>query len=414
MFSRRTQWIIASVALVGIILFSAASEDAEETATAATGEVAQMFTGSLGPGGSAGAAAAPQAVAGTGGRAHLQDAQIIDARGFSEPLLAYTIKIPANWQVGGGVVWNPNAACHGDIRNLDWAAHAPDGRTSFGVQRGLAWQNPRTALPTDPCPLLGITTAREFLEAVAQADRPGARILDYREATEASRRIREEIDAAQAQRAARGEAQEGRGDVDSGQLLIGWNEGGTEMREVLQASVLRTVLHRDTYSVSELMRMRAPDGQLDLALFDQIAGSVKPDPRWSAAATTRGLRQIQHYFDTQRGEIMLDHQRKMAAINARGMADRHQIRMQAQQDIAGIYASTHANTMATNEGMHRRSLGAIGEYNSYNGTGGTVVQHSIHAPQRVFQHADFPDRIVSSDDPWAQPPSGYVEIQQVR
>ena len=48
------------------------------------------------------------------------------------------------------------------------------------------------------------------------------------------------------------------------------------------------------------------------------------------------------------------------------------------------------------------------------GVGGTAVQSSIHGGARVFQDTNNPNNAYSTDQPYAQPPGGYVELERRR
>ena len=102
----------------------------------------------------------------------------------------------------------------------------------------------------------------------------------------------------------------------------------------------------------------------------------------------------------------------MAIINARGAADRAAIRMRSNQEVAGIYGAIAANTSATNDAIHRRTLEGVGEYNSYAGTDGSTVQSSIHGGARVFQDNANPNAAYSTNDPYHDP-AGATELERI-
>ena len=61
--------------------------------------------------------------------------------------------------------------------------------------------------------------------------------------------------------------------------------------------------------------------------------------------------------------------------------------------------------------MHRRSLEATGEYNSYAGQNGGPVRSSIHGGERVLQNPN--GSAFSTIDPYFNTP-GSQELQRVR
>ena len=100
----------------------------------------------------------------------------------------------------------------------------------------------------------------------------------------------------------------------------------------------------------------------------------------------------------------------MARINAEGAADRAAIRAAANRDVAKIHSDINANTQATNDRIHRRTMEGIGEYNTYQ-DGGQQVRSSIHGGQRVLRTPN--GTYMSTNDPYFNP-AGSRELQRVR
>src|SRR5690606_29098966 len=272
-----------------------------------------------------------------------------DQAGFGRPVAAWRLQAPAGWQTTGGVTWNDGANCHSNMVQTGWSAIAPDSVSIIEVMPGFAWQVARSEIRTDPCPVASHRTAREFLEAAAQQSRPGARILDYVEQPDWARLAQQRSDE-QMRRMGEALAPGQTRTVEAGSVLLAFQQDGIEMREVLSAVVSFVSLggHRNG-SAGTVVSYRAPD----MALAGRAATTLEQDPQWLDLALPRLKRNVQAYFPGQRRQIDEWHSRQMAIINARGMADRHAIRMRNSREVAGIYSAIAASTSATSDAIHR-------------------------------------------------------------
>lgn len=343
----------------------------------------------------------------------LVTAEIMDQAGFGRAVPAWRVQIPAGWQTTGGVVWNDAANCHSNMVQTAWSAIGPDSLSVIELMPNFGWQVQGTQIQTDPCPVAPFRSAREFLQAAAKQSRPEARVLDYMDRPEwvqeaernSERAMREtgmNLSPGQTRR------------FEAGSLLLAFEKDGIEMREMLSTVVNFTQLNGNISAVATgVVSYRAPNDRLDLKLIDRILGTAEQDKQWQAMAMPRLKQNIERYFSGQRRKIDEWHSRQMAIINARGMADRHAIRMRGNREVAGIYNQIAANTSATSDRMHRRGLEAIGEYNTHAGVQGTQVQSSIHGGSQVFQSTQDPSRAYSTDEPYPNPPDDYVELQRV-
>lgn len=333
----------------------------------------------------------------------LQPAQIIDRNGFSQLMVASDVQIPVGWQTVGGVSWNDSTHCIANQLQVGWSAIAPDSLTAIEILPGFNWQVAGTEIQMNPCPAAPFRSTREFLEATVQRTRPGARVLDYQQLPEVERQMAQ---AGQANPQAQVRH-------DAGRMLIGYEKDGVDMREMLSAAVTFSQMQGNVVAgTATIHSLRAPNGRLDMELSGRVAQSMRPNPQWMEAMKQRGMANMQRFHDGQRRSIDDWHNRQMAIINARGAADRHAIRMRTNQEVAGIYSSIAANTSATNDNIHRRTLEGIGEYNSYAGTDGSTVQSSIHGGSRVFQDNTYPDRAYSTSDPYHDP-GNATELERI-
>ena len=276
------------------------------------------------------------------------------------------------------------------------------------VRRALARHGVTAWLPTVSC--LAWERYAEVMNGMAEAMRltaapgfPGARVLEYRELPEVERQMAQAAPAnpqAQVRH-------------DAGRLLIGYGKDGVEMREMLTAAVSFSSMQGNVVAgTATIQALRAPEGRLDPELGQRVAASMRPNPQWMQAMRQRSMANLQRYSSAQSNSIGDWHNRQMAIINARGAADRAAIRMRSNQEVAGIYGAIAANTSATNDAIHRRTLEGVGEYNSYAGTDGSTVQSSIHGGARVFQDNANPNAAYSTNDPYHDP-AGATELERI-
>lgn len=334
----------------------------------------------------------------------MQTVSIIDASGFAQPMPAATAEVPSSWRSQGGVTWNHATNCVNNKVRFEWRARSRDDLHGFEIMPGYNWQVQGTQIQMNPCPAQPFRSTREFLEAVVQQRRVGARVLQYRD--------RPDVVAARAAQAAPQANPQVRRRTDAGQVLIAYQSDGVEFREVLSTTVEFTELQGNIMGgASMVFAQRAPNGQLDFALGERFVGSLRHDPRWSEMMIN-SLTASEKRFSSGESRAIADwHAREMARINAEGAADRAAIRAATNRDVAKIYADTNANTQATNDGIHRRTLEGIGEYNTYRDAGGTQVRSSIHGGERVLRNSN--GSYMSTNDPYFNP-AGSRELQRVR
>ena len=333
----------------------------------------------------------------------MQSAKIVDSNGFGQPMVAVELQVPAGWQSVGGVSWNDATNCIANQLQLAWSAMAPDSLTTIEILPGFNWQVAGTEIQMNPCPAAPYRSTREFLVATVQRTRPGARVLEYRALPELERQM--------------AQANQGNPQAqlrhDAGRLLIGYRKDGVEMREMLTAAVTFSQMQGNVVAgTATIQALRAPEGRLDPELGQRIAASMQPNPQWMQAMRQRSMANLQRHSTAQSSSINDWHNRQMAIINARGAADRAAIRMRTNQEVAGIYGAIAANTSATNDAIHRRTLEGVGEYNSYAGTDGSTVQSSIHGGDRVFQDNVDPNVAYSTSDPYHDP-AGATELERI-
>ena len=340
----------------------------------------------------------------------MQAAQIVDSNGFSQPMVATDLQIPAGWQAFGGITWNDSTNCGGNQMQVSWGAIAPDSLTAVEILPGFTWQVAGTEMQMNPCPAAPYRSTREFLEATVQRTRPGARVLDYQDQPEIAQQM---VEAARKAQANGQPAMQGQARSDAGRLLIGYIKDGVEMREVLSALVSFTELQGNVVGgTATINSMRAPNNRLDMDLGKRIGDSARSNPQWLEAMMQRRTASRQRFSNAQRSSIDDWHNRQMAIINARGAADRAAISMRSSQEVSGIYSAIAANSSASSDRSQRQAIDGIYERNSYAGTDGSVVQSSIHAGDRVFQDNTNPSNTYSTNDLY-HAPANATELEQL-
>lgn len=333
----------------------------------------------------------------------MQRIAITDAGGFSQPMPAATVEVPAGWRSQGGVIWNHGTNCTNNKVRVEWSSRSRDDLQGFEIMPGYLWQVQGTQLQMNPCPVQPFRSTREFLEAVVQNRRAGARVLQYRD--------RPDLASARAAQAGPLADPRMRRRVDAGQILIAYQSNGVDFRESLGTISEFTELQGNIVGRADLVvSHRAPNGQLDFALGERMKDSFRYEKPWSEAMMASLTSAQTRFSSGQSAAISQWHAREMARINAEGAADRAAIRSAANRDVARINADTHAGTQATNERIQRRNLEGLGEYNTYQ-DGGTQVRSSIHGGDRVLRNSN--GSVMSTNDPYFNP-AGSRELQRVR
>jgi len=349
-------------------------------------------------------AAATLAAAALPARAERLEALAIpDVGGFAQPMQAASVDMPAGWRSVGGVFWHHATNCVNNKVRFEWRARSRDDLHGFEIMPGYTWQVQGTQIQMNPCPAQRLRSTREFLEAVVQQRRAGARVLQYRDRPDMAVLAAPPPGSPQPSPQLRRRA-------EAGQVLIAYASEGTEFREVLTTRVQFTEVQGNVMGgASMVFALRAPNGLLDFAASDRRIASFRVEQRWGEQMMA-ALTSAEQRFSSAQSKAIADwHAREMARINAEGAADRAAIRAAANRDIANIHAQTNASTQATNDRIHRRTLEGIGEYNTYQ-DGGKQVRSSIHGGSRVL---GGPGGYLSTDDPYFNP-AGSRELQRVR
>lgn len=342
-FSRK----LLGAALLASLLVACGDADNAAQAAGTTPGIVVRNDGSAGP---RLATAAPEG---------MQRAVIMDNNGFERPLPAYYVQIPAGWQASGAVKWDIQSGCDATMISPVWMARSADGSQMVEIMQRHA-SHYSTNIFADSftnCPVMPLRNIREYLHYVASTRHPHAKVLDYRDRPDLAAKVPifPSFDIP-------GGGIESFSYGDAGEILIGWEENGRAVREAIvslgisggkTAQVPMAGMHHGVYVLTNgAVALRAPDGQLDLALLEQIRQSIKPDPEWDA----RIAKGVQQRMDIQRegNQIAMDEIRK-----------RGQIQYQTQQEISAMQQNTWQNTSATSERIQNRTIDGIREVQPY-------------------------------------------------
>lgn len=326
----------------------------------------------------------------------MESTVIMDQAGFGQPVVAATVEVPEGWDTHGGMNWDRSGECVSNYVRVKWLARSDEG-SEFELMPGYAWQLQGTENMFYPCPTLPMRSPRELLEIVAQRY-PAVRILEYRD--------RPDI----AQESPVSAPPGAQAHFEAGEMLISYQRDGQELREVLSTTLsISQMQGHVAISTPAVYAMRAPAGQLDPTVAERIRKSMKIDPQWLAMANEVGKQAADRIARAQRARIDSWHAGEMAKINARGARERSMIAMQTSREVAQIYSEGWYRSQATDERIQRRTLEAIGGYNTYADPSGGTVRGSIEY-DRVIRHGD--GTYLGTNDPYYNP-AGSEELQRI-
>jgi hypothetical protein len=330
-----------------------------------------------------------------------QEVTIVDSKGFAKPITVFSARIPNDWVTRGGVEWDRKGQCVPNMIRYAWTASAPDGSQGFEMRPGYTWQVQGTEIGMNPCSPMPVNSVREYLNMIVnQRHANRARILEYRPRADLTQ-------------PSTGSNTSGQGNSrqEAGQIIFNYTIDGREFRESLIATLISTHAQGNVVAgAGAVFAQYGLEGKLDLELGESIRKSMQPNKQWFELAGQVTREAINRISQEQSRGITKWHNDRMAAINLKGANDRSQIRMQTQQEISQIYSQTWQSTQATNDRMHRRSLEAIGEYNTYKDPStNTPVRSTIHN-SHVWKMGD--GRYVSTNDPNFKPSNG-VELSRI-
>lgn len=259
------------------------------------------------------------------GAVRLEPTVIVDASGFEKPMGAATLFTPEGWRAQGGVLWGREYLCTNGYA-FNWMAVSPDGMQAIAVLPQERWEtNNYGAAPSTPgCQSAPYTNVQQYLQGLAQRWRPGARAIDYRPRPDIAR------DFAQLNQTTPTAMGEIRTWVEAGELLFAYADRGVEMRGVVSAAAVFTLMRSHngmggsmdalTGATFPVWAASAPNGRLNLGFLEAIRRSIKTNPQWERRISGHNVAIAQ---------VAIEESRKRADMIARSNAEISRIRQEA-------------------------------------------------------------------------------------
>ncbi len=294
----------------------------------------------------------------------VQKADIVDRNGFGQPMIAATTMMPVGWQAQGGIDWQANVSgCGKKTPHFAWRATSPDGLSSMEILAEESWSGSNmqiSGMSQQGCPNIQIQSAREYIQTWVQYNRPGARMLDYRDRYDFVEAVDKELGQLPVL-----PGTESRQWAEGGQALIGYSQQGTEMRELIGLAIMfahfrmqdviqGTVIETTSLSTLPGFSMRAPAGQLDFKIAEMLRKSGHPNQQWLAK--------------------IAQHNNKIAQINRKGISDRIGIGRKTANEIGKMQHDSWKKQTASGDYIQREAIEAIRGTETYSDPyyGGTV------------------------------------------
>lgn len=280
-------------------------------------------------------------------------------------MVAYTLFVPAGWKTDGGLEYARLGSCDPPTR-IDWTAKAPDGLGELRIIPEEQWGSTNFPVPEDGCLRAPVVSARGYLEWWAQRHRPGARVLDYRARPELTKPFESLTQTTENLKSW----------ADAGELLLGYQVGGREVREAIVTTVFLLVSRLPAIGGAAPMEqlhgssapgfsLRMPNGALDFKAMDALRQSVHSAPEWQARMNRSAA---------ERARMQTESNRQMAETNRRAAADRSAIIAGTARDINAMQMGAWQSASASSDRTQRESIEAIRGVETYNDPhyGGTV------------------------------------------
>ena len=227
---------------------------------------------------------------------HAQMVQVMDMNGFERPTPALFVFIPVGWRAQGGVQWGQQYACNNGY-NFNWLASSPDGLQTVAMLPQDRWESNNYGAPSSSpgCRVQPISSLKQYLQQAVSRAQPGARVLDFRPRPDLMALL------AAYNRRTPMPMGESRTWVESGEVLFAFTQDGHDMRGVITASAIFSLMRNsslgngqtmDALSASVLPGFvaTAPNGQLNLRMTEAIRQSFVANPGWQQAIANHNLR----------------------------------------------------------------------------------------------------------------------------
>ena len=318
---------------------------------------------------------------------HLQPAVIVDATGFEQPMAATTLFLPYGWRTQGGVFWGIEAMCtNGYVFN--WSASSPDGRVGIAVLPQDRWETNNYGAPvsTPGCRQAPFSSVRQYLEWLARQVRPGATILGFRPRQDLQQ------DFARLNSRTPTALGEMRTWVEAGEVHIGYNERGVDMRGLVTAVAIFS-LQRSNVGTGQMDALTgatfpvwfasAPNGWFNEPFFEGLRRSMKGNPQWESRINGH---------NAAIGRVALEESRKRSQMILQSNAEIARIRQSAWQS-----SQESADRRATQFGELMRG---VQTFDDANAPGGQAQLSNLYSQAWRLNDGSYVLSNEAGFDPW--------------
>jgi hypothetical protein len=225
--------------------------------------------------------------------------EIVDREGFNDPVVAISFLAPSNWQLEGGVKWNPTSSCVFDLVSTHAQVKDPQGLRKFEIfptynSQWVADPQTNQAMGASlPCRQAQPMNAADFIaQAFVPGFRPSARILQTDARPEAAKAMHEKVIAYEGADLQRYQVNF---NVDAVESRLAYNSRAGKVEEWLLATSTITsmpitnVMGGTTQMihtfVENVLGFSTPADELDKnrRLFAVIIASFRVNPVWEKA-----------------------------------------------------------------------------------------------------------------------------------
>jgi hypothetical protein len=225
--------------------------------------------------------------------------EIVDRDGFGTPVVAVSFLAPSNWQLEGGVQWNPTSPCVFEMVSVRAQAEDPNGLRKFEIfpKYFSQWiadpQTNRAMRASLSCRQAQPLKAADFVAQVfIPGFRPGARILQTEARPEAAQAMHEKVVAYEG---ADLERYQVRFNVDAVETRLAYDSQAGNVEEWLLATstvssmptagVMGGTTQLLSTFVENVLGFSTPANELDAnrRLFAVIIASFRVNPVWEKA-----------------------------------------------------------------------------------------------------------------------------------
>lgn len=290
-------------------------------------------------------------------QAQMQRAMGIDATGFGQPVPAFAVTVPQGWQTQGGIIWGNSNMCNPYGYDYSWSAMSTDQRYGVAVLPAVRWTNSAQS-GVQGCPVLNINSSRDAINTIVKHLLPKAQMIDYRQRPDFLQEI-----GAQPSQFDLGYGAWMKTHVDAGEALFGFtDERGTQMRVTVGLVIAAHETFMPGGGVMADMRFIqgqtfpawlafAPDGQLDMAMSEQMRTSIQINPAWQKEIN--------------------NHHRKIDKGNRQTQANISKINRDTNSYISRLNTDSHNKRMAAMDRSSRQFSDTMLERDNWRDTDGS-------------------------------------------